>query len=163
MKILALDVGTVDSGYCLMETSPVVPISFGKIANEELMALVKSEDYDLLVLEGFASYGMPVGREVFMSVEWNGRYIQAAEDRKIKHEYIFRAEEKSYICGSPKANDTNIRHALIDRFAKHDFRTGHGTKKNPDYFYGFSNDMWSAFAVGYTYTEKIKEKKGKTR
>lgn len=56
-----------------------------------------------------------------------------------------------------KAKDSNIRQALIDRYAKHDFKNGKGVKKNPDTFYGVSKDVWQAIAVGVTYYELLKE------
>jgi hypothetical protein len=48
-----------------------------------------------------------------------------------------------------KAKDGNIRQALIDRFGVV------GTKKNQGWFYGFSGDIWSAYAVGITYKDKL--------
>ncbi len=155
-KILALDVGTTSSGFCKMRG--YMPVKFGKINNLDLLELVKSEDYDILVYEGFQSFGMAVSQSVFESVEWNGRYKQAALDRGKKVDKIFRTQEKMNLCGKTSAKDSNIRQALIDRFASYDFKNGKGTKDNPDFFYGFSKDMWSAFAVGTTYLD-LEEKK----
>lgn len=82
-------------------------------------------EYDLLVIEMIASYGMPVGKEVFDTCVWIGKFIQTVEDRKMQAKYIYRKDEKMNICHSMKAKDSNIRQALIDRFGEV------GTKKNP--------------------------------
>ena len=62
-------------------------------------------------------------------------------------------EEKIHICHDSRAKDTNIRHALIDRFAKFDKKQGKGKRDNPDWFFGFKKDLWAAYAVGITYIE----------
>ena len=63
---------------------------------------------------------------------------------------ITRIEVKSHICHAGNARDSNLRQALVDRFAKHDLKRGKGTKKNPDWFYGFADDIWQAYALGVT-------------
>lgn len=156
MNILALDVGTTESGFCLMQEQTYMPLRFGKISNEELLVIVKKEDYGKLVYEAFASYGMAIGQSTIKSIEWNGRFIQCALDREIPVFPIFRKDEKINICGTMKAKDANIRQALIDRFAKHDFKNGKGTKNEPDWFFGFRADSWSAFAIGTTYLDLYK-------
>ena len=154
MEILCLDVGTLESGFCLLDSETYKPLKFGKINNEELLKIVKYDNYDVMVYEEFQSYGMPIGVSTLTSITWNGRYIQSALDRNKKVSRIYRKEEKINICGSLKAKDSNIRQALIDRFAKHDLKNGKGTKKEPDFFYGFKSDIWSSFCVGCTYLDK---------
>ena len=107
-------------------------------------------DYDLLVIEMIASYGMPVGKEVFDTCVWIGRFIQQAKEVGKAYQYIYRKDEKMNICNSMKAKDSNIRQALIDRFGEV------GTKKNQGWFYGFKADVWSAYAVGITYIDMKK-------
>lgn len=105
---------------------------------------------DKLVIEMIASYGMPVGKEVFETCVWIGRFVELARLQNIDVEYIYRKDEKMNICHSMKAKDSNIRQALIDRFGPV------GTKKNPGWFYGFKADIWSAYAVGITYLDMKK-------
>ena len=155
--ILAIDVGTTETGYCLMDKDTYKPIKFGKINNEELLKIVKEEKYDELVYEEFQSYGMPIGVSTITSITWNGRYIQSALDKEKKVSFVYRKDEKMNLCHSMKAKDSNIRQALIDRFAQFDFKNGKGNKKQQDWFYGFSKDIWAAFAVGCTYLDKQKE------
>lgn len=155
MLIFAIDPGSTESAYCMM-TDDAHPMYFAKVPNADLIPLLRIYAHFIhtVVIERVASYGMPVGREVFDTCEWIGRFTQTATDQKIPVDYVLRQEEKLAICKSPKANDATIRKALIDRFATHDFTNGKGTKKNPDFFYGFKADIWSSYAVGISYLSR---------
>lgn len=150
-KILSIDVGTSETGYCIVDKETYKPLQFGKISNEELLKIVKKEEYDILVYEEFQSYGMPIGVSTITSITWNGRYIQSALDRNIPIFPIYRKEEKINICNSMKAKDSNIRQALIDRFGIV------GVKKSPGWFYGFKKDIWSSYAIAVTFLDKQKD------
>lgn len=149
MKILAIDPGNTESAYCLIDTETYRPLSFGKQDNNWLLGFMDTQGilFDKVVIEMIASYGMPVGKEVFDTCVWIGRFKQIAESQEIKVEYIYRKDEKMNLCHSMKAKDSNIRQALIDRFGPV------GTKKNPGWFYGFKKDIWAAYAVGITYLD----------
>lgn len=151
--IFSIDPGNTESGYAVIRMPDFKLLKFGKVKNEELLKLIPPiiEAVDGFAVEMVASYGMPVGKDVFETCVWIGRFIQKA--RPYKHNYIYRKDEKLCLCGSLKAKDSNIRQALIDRYAKHDFKNGKGVKKNPDTFYGVSKDVWQAIAVGVTYYE----------
>ena len=159
-RILAIDAGTIESGYAIMQVldNELKLLAFGKTSNAHLMQIVKSERYDQLVYEQFQSFGMAVGESTIEAILWNGRFIQAAIDNNRPVDQIYRKEEKLCLCNSLRAKDANIRQALIDRYAKTDFKNGKGTKKEPDVFYGVSKDVWSAIAVGVTFMEKEKER-----
>ena len=153
--IFAIDPGDVASAYAIIEMPDFKLYDRGKVNNYELLELLEKYKWvmpDVFAIEMIASYGLPVGKNVFETCVWIGRFIQAISPKK--HTYVYRKEEKLCICGSLKAKDSNIRQALIDRYAKHDFKNGKGTKKNPDTFYGVSKDVWQAIAVGVTCYEK---------
>ena len=153
MKILAIDPGNIKSAYCLIDTNTYKPSSFGKQDNNWLLGFMNTQGalFDKVIIEMIASYGMPVGKEVFDTCVWIGRFNQIDESQDLEVEYIYRKDEKMNICHSMKAKDSNIRQALIDRFGEV------GTKKNPGWFYGFKADIWQAYAVGVTYLDMAKE------
>ena len=97
------------------------------------------------------------GESVFKTCVWIGRFTQLADELGKKFEYIYRKDEKMNLCHSMRAKDSNIRQALIDRFALFDFKNGKGSKSNHDFFYGFSKDIWQSFAVGCTYLDMKNE------
>lgn len=156
--VLALDVGTTQSGYVLMKYLEVPEndlhlIDFGKVSNDDLLNLVKTADYTEMAYEQFQCYGMAVGKSTIESITWNGRFIQSVLDRHKPVIPVYRKDEKMTLCHTTKAKDANIRQVLIDRYAKFDYKNGKGTKKNPDVFYGVAKDAWQAIAVGVTYCE----------
>lgn len=155
--IFAIDPGNIESGYALIEMPQFRLLDFGKVKNESILEMLEAERVipDAFAIEMVESYGMPVGRDVFETCVWIGRFIQAIKTHKCT--FIYRKDEKLCLCGSLKAKDSNIRQALIDRYAKHDFKNGKGVKKNPDTFYGVSKDAWQAIAVGVTYYERKNE------
>lgn len=164
--ILSIDPGNQESAYVLMNESDLRPIEFGKFSNENVRVEVRrlfQKHYPkvTVVIEMVAHYGkdMHAGKEVFDTCVWIGRFYEMFGDGWA--EYVYRRDEKINLCGSMKAKDADITRALIDRFAKHDFKRGKGTIKNPDWFYGFKEDIWQAYAVGVTWHDMNKlAKKG---
>jgi len=153
MLVLAIDPGNEQSGYALI-CDNCRPLQHGKLPNDDLLFDVASMQFDTLVLEMVSHYGkgMPAGKTVFDTCVWIGRFQQMAAVRGIPTHIVYRGEEKINLCGSAQAKDANIRQALIDRFAR--TPNGKGTKKAPDFFYGFAADAWQAFAVGVTWLDK---------
>lgn len=158
MRVIGLDPGNIYSAYCVIDGEILRPLDFGKLENEALRRYLREEisfaEEDRGAIEMVASYGMAVGREVFDTCRWIGRFEEILTRKLyVPPALIFRREEKLHICGDSRAKDANIRRALIDRFAEHDLKNGKGTKKAPDWFYGFSADVWAACAVAITYAE----------
>ena len=155
--ILAFDPGNEYTAYCLIGDDRR-PAEHAKVVNEEALAYLYRHNgvrqIDAVVIEMVASYGMAVGKSVFETCVMIGRLTEAASVIGIPVDYIYRMDEKITICHDSKAKDSNIRQALIDRFAQHDLKNGKGTKKDPDWFYGFAKDEWAAYAVGTTWLDK---------
>jgi hypothetical protein len=148
VRILAIDPGPVESAFVIWNGSFIE--RSGKVESEGLLrGMALSGQFrrtDRCVIEMIASYGMPVGAEVFETCVWVGRFMQAYGEPFTDR--ITRGEVKLHLCNSMRAKDANIRQALIDRFGPP------GTKKNPGATYGISGDVWAALAVAVTYWDK---------
>jgi hypothetical protein len=150
MKILSIDPGCTESAWLVYDNASVKGIeAFTKQPNEPIVEVLRGKGphlwCDHLAIEMVASYGMPVGKEVFETVLWIGRFIEAWGG---PFTLIYRKDVKLHLCGSVRAKDSNIRQALIDRFG------APGTKGNPGATYGISKDVWSALAVAITYADR---------
>ncbi|TKR55445.1 hypothetical protein D7I39_10975 [Allopusillimonas ginsengisoli] len=150
MPILAIDPGTEQSGWCAFDGEHVN--ASGVMPNAELLIYLQRQHFGIngyrLAIEMVASYGMPVGREVFETVRWIGRFQQAWHSPD-EVTLVYRKDIKLQLCGSIKAKDANIRQALLDMFP----RTGGGKtpqigiKAKPGPLYGVSSHAWAALAV----------------
>ena len=144
--VLAIDPGTERSAWLLLEGG--TPSLFGLVPNAELLDMLSAgaaRQSAAVAIERVESYGMPVGREVFDTVLWAGRFCQAVAPAAVV--WVPRREVKLELCGSPRANDATVRQALIDRFGG---SSAVGRKASPGPLYGIHADVWSALAVAVT-------------
>lgn len=138
MTILALDPGTTQSAYVLWDGRRVLESAI--LPNTTLIEILATGEKpcDYLACEMIASYGMAVGREVFETCVWIGRFLQA---HRGPHRLVYRKDVKLHLCGSPRAKDANIRQALLDKHGPV------GTKGKPGPLYGVRSHVWAALAV----------------
>ncbi len=104
-----------------------------------------------ICVEMIASYGMPVGREVFQTCIEIGRIVEMCAARNQGCRLMPRLEAKLHLCHSARAKDANIRQALIDRFGGKDAAIGR--KASPGPLYGVSSHAWAALALAITFAE----------
>ena len=149
--ILAIDPGNEQSGWVVYDAGSDRVVAAGIDHNLDLLerARDESDDYDQLVVEMIASYGMPVGKEVFETCVWIGRFWEAFPAQR---DIIYRREVKLHLCGSMRAKDANVRQVIIDRYGP-GRRAAIGIKKAPGPLYGFKRDMWAALGVALTSVE----------
>jgi hypothetical protein len=152
VRIIAIDPGNAFSAFCVLEGDIIA--GFGKEANSDVLTRVRREwspfdSKDLLVIEMIASYGMAVGREVFETCLWIGRYIEAWERRQGDHRLVYRRDVKLFHCHSARATDANIRAALLDRYGP-GREIAVGTKRARGPLHGLKGDCWAALALALT-------------
>lgn len=166
--VLALDPGSTDTAYSILQengTNVYDILGSGKVSNNLLLSALRGVDVDfngddqktigetpsdidpvstILAVEMIASYGMPVGRDVFETCVWIGRFIEVFEG---PYTLVYRIDVKRELCRNAGASDPAVSKALTDRYGPK------GTKKNPGPLYGFAYDMYSALAVGTTFLD----------
>ncbi len=139
MKLLAIDPGNEQSAIVAMNGREIISGNIHK--NDELLTLLSDFDKHHLAIEMIASYGMPVGKTVFETCVWIGRFIEG-DKNKDSFSLVYRKDIKMHLCGTMRAKDAHIRQALIDR---------HGKVK------GFKKDIWSALALATYWTDNFQD------
>ena len=144
--LLAIDPGTTHSGYVVIDAGGV-QLS-GVAENGEILELIAAHGSNIAIAM-IATYGTAVGREVFETCLWIGRFMQAAGPDRVR--LVYRKDVKLHLCGSPRAKDANIRQALIDRWGGK--AEAVGTIKKPGPLYGVKSHAWAALGVAVTALE----------
>ena len=172
-RLVCIDPGSTASGVVVYDGEiPSGPVVYAaKVDNIELLKALRAREIvhdvaengvpkwrvvkadlhgpHVLVVEMIASYGMPVGAEVFETCVHIGRCLEAWSGEAVR---IYRREVNLALCNSPRANDATIRQAILDRFGGKDRAVGR--KATPGPLYAVKADAWAALALGITYTER---------
>jgi len=147
--MIAIDPGPDNSAYVVMSNGEIE--GFGIVPTEELLDMLgHAPPGQLAVIEMIASYGMPVGAEVFDTCVYIGQMIEMANRN---YELMFRREVKMHLCNNNHAKDSNVRQALIDKYGPGKEKAI-GLKKTPGPLHGVSKDVWAALGVAVTWTER---------
>ena len=122
-RLVCVDPGSTASGVVVLDLDiPSGPVVWAaKVENVHLVRDLRNGELSpelplnghLLVVEMMQARGMPFSNDEMRTLVWLGRFIEAwgGEWRE-----VFRKDVKMHLCGQVKANDSNIRAALIDRF-----------------------------------------------
>lgn len=151
-NVLAIDPGTVESAIVEWDGDKV--ISHGKYPNHYIMELLhfraKTTVEVGLFIEMIASYGLPVGREVFETCVWTGRFLQKWNCLQGNEHNVHRVLRKDIKKHLRATNDAQVRARLIERFG------APGTKRAPCRLYGVVGDQWAALALAvYAYDKGL--------
>jgi hypothetical protein len=152
MRLLAIDPGTEMSAWVLYDTDTRIPLEFGKAHNHTVRDSLAHPivEFDAVVIEMVASYGKPVGQEVFETCVWIGRFLEASPRLARR---IMRKDVKMHLCGSvSKVTDAVIRQRIIDLYGGN--AAAIGRKASPGTLYGIAADVWQALALAITFAER---------
>jgi hypothetical protein len=151
-RLIAIDPGTVQSACLWFDGDGILHIH-GIVGNHQLLSWIReitpaagSASAYCLVIEEIESYGMPVGREVFETVRWTGRFHQAYLPGPVF--WLPRRHVKLYLCGNCRAKDGNVSQAIRDRYGGN--KAAKGRKKTPGPLYHVKKDLWAALGVALT-------------
>jgi len=152
--ILAIDPGTVQSGYVI--TGPKLKvIDSGTYKNDDIMNHIIDGHSGDVVIEMMDNYGMVVGQSTFKTLVWIGQFMRATWC--LEPVLITRRSVKLHLCNSVRATDKNVRRAVLNRYdPSGGGKTPEiGIKKQPGPLYGLSGHAIQALAVAITYYDTI--------
>lgn len=162
MTVLTIDPGYEKSAFVLFDGRRV--LEHGIEPNADLMkrletrgGLLNHHALSGIVLESIESYGMAVGREVFETVFVTGRFFEIA--RRVYGPVVERMPRRAvklHLCQSARAQDSNIRVALLDRFGGSASAIGRKAAQGP--LYGVKSHEFAALALAVTwYDQRINQ------
>ncbi len=150
MRLLAIDPGTTESGWCELLDGKLV--NSGTSENAALVANLGVFPRRTVIIEMVACYGMAVGKETFETCVWIGRFLEAAGGAH----RMYRLDVKTHLCHSARAKDTNVWQAILDRYGGKEKAVGN--KKKPGPLYGVKSHARAALALGLAWMDGVRSK-----
>lgn len=165
--VYAIDPGTEKSAFVLFDGTQI--LDHGILPNGEMLAALEHsrpppplvDPFSRLAVEMVASYGMPVGKELFDTCVWIGRFIQVWGLRHLDCDgspavdRVYRKDVKLHLCHTLRAGDPHVRQALIDRFGP-GRAAAIGHKSSPGPLHGIKSHEWAALAVAVTWWDTMR-------
>lgn len=176
--IFAIDPGTTKSAYVLLDGKTCEIKDMGLEPNEKVLEVVLglSPAKIELVSEMIACYGQRVGRSVFETCVWIGRFLQAFPGKRSR---MKRKEAVLHLCHRTTGSDADVRQVLIDRYGGKEVAIGNKKCKKckgkgwfgsgrpvcpvcngecwelpPGPLASVHDDIWAALAVGITFADQ---------
>ncbi len=153
---LGIDPGTDQSGLCLFSHREQRVTYADVVSNDWIVEHLRyggmcprgTSLSTHLVIEMVQSYGArTLGRPLFETCVWIGRFMEAAEGNFASINRIHRGECCLHLCGKRQAKDSYMHEALRDKLGEK------GTKKAPGPLFGVRSHAWQALAVAVTWVE----------
>lgn len=144
--LICIDQGPTHSGVVELRERE---IKFAEVMPNELVRpYIEHSSAGMVVCEQIECFGMPVGREVFESVQWMGRFEELALGSGKDFASVPRRQVKMHLCNSVRAKDPHIRQVLIDIYG------GKQETKKGGRLASIKSHLWSALAIGITFLER---------
>lgn len=149
MLVLGIDPGDKESGYVIWDSNKKRIVKQNIIPNKVLLEKVLTphniSKIDAFAIEMIASYGMVVGKTIFDTCVWIGKFTQRIEDNNESVSLIYRKQITKWHCKNANADDALLRKYLIAKFG------------DPCDHTSITKDVrshtWSALAVATFYSE----------
>jgi hypothetical protein len=147
MRLVAVDPGTFESAYVSYDPDTKIIHDRGQADNQAVLIWLEKQrrvfGCERLVIEMIKSYGNAMGDSTIETCVWIGRFIERWSGPVDK---LPRKTIVTTLCMNPRANDSNVRRALLDMYT-------------PATVKGFTRDMWSALAVATAWTMMREERR----
>lgn len=128
IDVVGVDPGSSNTGICwiVLPNKPKLTIIedpifhfYKKMPNEEVVDFIrdlKNHNDLTLAIEMLQFANVKGNKYIFETCVWIGRFIQEAVSQEVKWVRHKRNVIKSHLTGKWRANDRDIRRALMDRF-----------------------------------------------
>lgn len=184
MRVLGIDPGTRESAWVLYEsTSAEKPLlAYGWDLNEEVLNMLREAyqrgrligtstlnavEAPLRVgIEMIAHYGtgMSVGKEVFETCLWIGRFMEAVEGGSGRVCLVHKKWVCEHLCNDTRAKSKNINQALLDMLGppwvtveKIGPKGGVTKTRVPGPTNGMADHKWSALSIAVTLAQSDRD------